>query len=74
MEVPAYYLPRPAMDRGADKHLTQWASLVPVTPLAKLPVGPEDFPFLAQIRGHDDKRLFARATADPEGFPWMDEG
>jgi hypothetical protein len=76
-----YLLPRatfeqqPAKRRGdADVHIAQWASLVPVTPLAKIPVGPDDFPFLAEIRGHDDKALFARATADPEGFPWMDEG
>lgn len=48
----------------------QWASPVPVTPVAKLAVRPEDFPFLDQIRGHDDERVWARAAADPDGFPW----
>jgi len=76
-----YLLPRGTFERQPPKRrgdaeidIAQWASLVSVTPLAKLPVGPDDFPFLAAIRGHDDKTLFERATADPEGFPWMDEG
>jgi hypothetical protein len=34
---------------------------------------PEDFPFLEDIRGHDDSLLYTRAKADPEGFPWVDE-
>ena len=38
-------------------HIAQLASFVPVQPLAKLTVTPEDFPFLTQIRGHDDERL-----------------
>lgn len=48
----------------------QAASAAPVRPVAKLAVGPEDFPFLHLIRGHDDQRLAARAAADPTGFPW----
>ncbi|WP_069761925.1 hypothetical protein [Streptomyces sp. LUP47B] len=51
----------------------QWASPLPVTPVAKLAVQPEDFPFLDQIRGHDDERVWTRAAADPDGFPWHDE-
>jgi hypothetical protein len=38
----------------------------------KLSVGPEDFPLLDHIRGHDDESTFARARADPDGFPWVD--
>ena len=38
-----------AQYRGMEIDLAQWASLVPVRPLAKLAVAPEDFPFLAQI-------------------------
>ena len=38
-------------------HIAQLASFEPLEPLAKLTVAPEDFPFLAQIRGHDDERL-----------------
>jgi hypothetical protein len=51
-------------------HIAQLASLEPVQPLAKLPITPEDFPFLMQIRGHDDKRLQEYATALQTGAPW----
>jgi hypothetical protein len=54
-------------------HLPQWASFVPAKPLAKLSIGPEDFPFLDRMRGHDDATTFARARANPAGFPWLDE-
>lgn len=61
--------------RRAVGHVTfqvaQAASPVPVTPVAKLAVGPGDFPFLEQIRGHDDELLRARIAADPDGFPWV---
>lgn len=52
-------------------HVAQAASPVPVEPLAKLAVGPEDFPFLDRIRGHRDEDLQARIAADPDGFPWV---
>jgi ferredoxin len=52
--------------------VAQAASPVPVKPVAKLTVGPGDFPFLEQIRGHDDALLQARVAADPHGFPWLD--
>ena len=51
----------------------QLASQVPVTPLARLEVDPEDFPFLAQIRGHDDARFQEYATAMQTGAPWPDD-
>ena len=51
-------------------HTAQVASSVPVRPVAKLTVGPDDFPLLHEIRGHDDDLLTARAAADPNGFPW----
>lgn len=53
--------------------LAQWASPAPVSPVAKLTVQPEDFPFLDEIRGHDDEQVWARAAADPDGFPWHEE-
>jgi hypothetical protein len=75
-----YVLPRHSFEpqplqeyRGAVVEIAQWASHVPVKPLAKLAVGPEDFPFLGQIRPHDPAVVRARAVADPEGFPWLDE-
>ena len=56
----------------AQVHVAQAASPVPVKPLAKLSVGPDDFPFLGQIRGHRDEQLQARIAADPSGFPWVE--
>ena len=57
--------------RGVEIDLAQWASLVPVKPLAKLAVGPDDFPFLNQILPHDPAVIRERAKANPGGFPWM---
>ena len=75
-----YLLPRATFEeQGPDRfgewdiHIPQWASLAPVRPLARLAVGPEDFPFLEQLRGHDDVVAFARARANPGGFPWLDD-
>ena len=72
-----YLLPRstfttqPPMEFGSyGVHIAQLASFVPVEPLAKLTVTPEDFPFLTQIRGHDDQRLPEYATALQTGAPW----
>lgn len=72
-----YLLPRstfitqPTMAFGPYQvHFAQLASLVPVQPLAKLTVAPQDFPFLAQIRGHDDQRLQEYATALQTGAAW----
>lgn len=50
--------------------IAQLASRVPVQPLAKLTVAPADFPFLRQIRGHDDQRLPEYAAAMQTGAPW----
>jgi hypothetical protein len=61
--------------------IAQVASPVPVRPAARLTVEPEDFPFLRQIRGHDNEMLQARFAADPDGFftagaddfPWVEQ-
>ena len=75
-----YLLPRssfitqPPMALGAYQvHFAQLASFVPVQPLAKLAVTQEDFPFLSQIRGHDDERLQEYATALQTGAPWPED-
>lgn len=72
-----YLLPRksfmaqPPIAFGSSKvHIAQLASLEPVQPLAKVTVAPEDFPFMQQIRGHDDQRLQEYATALQTGAPW----
>jgi hypothetical protein len=41
-----------------------------VNPFARLRVGPRDFPFLAQIGGHDDERLAEYAQAVMAPAPW----
>jgi hypothetical protein len=62
---------QPPMEFGAYQvHIAQLASLEPVRPLAKLTVTPADFPFLMQIRGHDDQRLQEYANALQTGAPW----
>jgi hypothetical protein len=75
-----YLLPRdgfmqqpPFRHEGRDIHVAHWASLAPVKPLARFAVQPEDFPLLAQLRGHDDEPTFARARANPDGFPWVED-
>lgn len=72
-----YLLPRstfitqPPMAFGSYQvHFAQLASFESVPPLAKLTITPEDFPFLLQIRGHDDERLQEYATALQTGSPW----
>lgn len=57
---------------GMPISVPQWASPEPVTPLMRIAVGPEDFPLLYALRGHDDERTFARARAEPDGFPWLE--
>jgi hypothetical protein len=51
---------------------TQWASHVPVRPMASLTVTPTDFPFLNQVRSHDQQMVSDRAAQDPDNFPWLD--
>ena len=75
-----YFLPRktfhqqpPETRDGETIHIPQWASPEPVAPLCKIEVGPEDFPMLDQMRGHDDDIMFARIKANPDGFPWLED-
>lgn len=74
-----YFLPGDSFEQmpplsvaGQRVHIPQWASLEAVTPLARIAVAPGDFPFLAEIRGHDDAFILERAKSDPDGFPWLD--
>jgi hypothetical protein len=75
-----YLLPRakfmeepPQQYQEMEVTLSHWSCTEAVHPITRLRVGPEDFPFLDQIRGHDDEVLFARAQANPGGFPWIEE-
>jgi len=74
-----YILPRqtftqePAQQvQGTEIIFPHWIGSKPVRPVAKLIVEPDDFPFLNQIHGHNNKTLFRMASADPNGFPWLD--
>lgn len=51
---------------------TQWASHVPVRTMASLTVTPGDFPFLEQVRLHDQQVVSDRAAQNPDNFPWLD--
>jgi hypothetical protein len=73
-----YILPRAGFEQQPVQHVNgfdvvadHWASASPVIPLAKMTVTPGDFPLLAQVRGHDPEVTFARAKANPNGFPWV---
>ena len=55
---------------GLSARIPQLASPVPVAPFARLRVAPADFPFLAQIRGHEDERLAEYAQAVMTAAPW----
>ena len=67
----ATFMRQPPMHVGPwHIHIAQLASLEAVVPLAKLAVTPEDFPFLAQMRSHDDERLEEYANAMSQGLPW----
>ncbi len=57
---------------GHQARVPQLASPVPVTPFARLRVAPRSFPFLEQIRGHDDERLADYARAVMAAAPWPD--
>jgi hypothetical protein len=68
------FITQPAVAFGSYQvHIAQLASFEPVRPLAKLTVSPADFPFLTQIRGHNDKRLQEYAAALQTGAPWPQE-
>jgi hypothetical protein len=57
---------------GNAARVPQLASPVPVVPFARVRVSPSDFPFLAQIRGHEDERLAEYAQAVMAAAPWPD--
>jgi hypothetical protein len=58
--------------QGMEILFPHWISPLPADPVAKLRVGPQDFPFLAQIHGHHNEKLVQQAMADPHGFPWLE--
>jgi hypothetical protein len=73
-----YILPKDTFEQQSSSRTgfesTQWRSFESVKPLAKITVGPTDFPFLDQIRGHDLAEVTRRAAENPGGFPWLEDG
>jgi hypothetical protein len=63
----------PILAGGSAYHPLQLASTEPVVPWARLAIEPEDFPFLAQVRGLDDARLADYAHAMQTLGPWPDD-
>jgi hypothetical protein len=55
---------------GHPARVPQLASPVAVAPFARVEVAPDDFPFLAAIRGHEDDRLGEIAEAVMDAAPW----
>jgi hypothetical protein len=74
-----YILPRQSFTQefaqqaqGTEVIFPHWISSKSAQPIAKLLVEPDDFPFLNQIHGHNDEKLIQLASANPNGFPWLD--
>ncbi|HTX80057.1 MAG TPA: hypothetical protein VMC62_10330, partial [Longilinea sp.] len=64
-----YILPRgpfqqeaPQKMQGMEIVFPHWISTTSAKPVAKLSVEPQDFPFLAQIHGHNDEKLMQLAA------------
>ncbi|MCA9897400.1 MAG: hypothetical protein H6654_16555 [Ardenticatenaceae bacterium] len=61
-----YILPRDTFRQmplsAAGGLSNEWVSEVPVKPLVRLPIAPEEFPFLTQVGGHDDSELINLGT------------
>jgi hypothetical protein len=65
------FVNQPSLRFGSyEVRVPQLASLLPVKPFAQLEVAPEDFPFLKDIRGLDDARLWEYGQAMQNGAPW----
>jgi hypothetical protein len=75
-----YILPRDGFEQepsepheGIKTQAHHWASLQPVKPLFRVAVEAVDFPFLQQIRAHNDEILWQRIERNRDGFPWLED-
>ena len=79
-----YLLPRERFERlpfyPGGPPSSEWVCRKPLRPLARLPLDPEDFPFLDDIGGHDDgmliefQRLNDEVLADPSEVSRIEGG
>lgn len=72
-----YILPRESFEQepaqrmmDAEIIFPHWISAKHTQPVAKLQIKPQDFPFLANIHGHNDEKLIELSATNPDGFPW----
>ena len=65
-----YVLPREPFTSQTDH---EWATSESVTPLIRLPVEPEDFPYLDYVKGVDPEPMIQRVEAGIEGYPWLND-
>ena len=77
-EGTVYILPRqsfqqesPQRMEGVEIVFPHWISAEPVPPAGRLVVEPPDFPFLAQVHGHNDQKLVELYASNPNSFPWQ---
>ena len=75
-----YILPRVGFEQepsqvrdGVTAQTHHWASLQAVKPLFRVAVEAVDFPFLHQIRAHNDEILWQRIERNRDGFPWLED-
>ena len=55
--------------QGVEIIFPHWICSIPAKPVGRIMVGPTDFPFLAQIHGHDDEKLVKLYSTNPGVFP-----
>jgi len=72
-----YLLPRASFSQEeVQRHqegvvsFPHWIGKAATTPYGFLAVGPEDFPFLGEVRGHDDEEQRRRYQENPNWRPW----
>jgi hypothetical protein len=75
-----YLLPPSTFRRLGDETSLEWTSNVAVRPIAKLAVGPSDFPYPGAIRKHDDgpvaraRDLSIRLVTTHTGYEELEDG
>jgi hypothetical protein len=76
-EGAVYLLPRASFSQERPQRheegvvgFPHWIGKTATTPYGFLPVGPDDFPFLGEVRGHDDEEQRRRYQEDPNWRPW----
>jgi hypothetical protein len=51
----------------------EWGSTVPVQPVFRIAITPEDFPFANAVLGYNQQLLQQLIETDRQGFPWFND-